>query len=106
MSELELAPEKFDAEVKQAQGAAVVDFFATWCGPCQALAPSIEKLAKEYAGRAKVFKIDTDKGGNVAASYGIRGVPTVIFFKDGKEMNRIVGAVPYDKLSATLQGLI
>jgi thioredoxin 1 len=106
MSQLELDPQQFDASVKNAAGAVVVDFFATWCGPCKALAPAIEKLAQDFAGQANVYKIDTDKGGDIASGFGIRGVPTIIFFKDGKEANRIVGSAPYEKLAATLKAIL
>lgn len=106
MSDLQIKAEEFDAKVKNAGGAAVVDFFATWCGPCKMLAPSIEKLAEAYAGKAGVFKVDTDTAQSLAMQFGIRGVPTVIFFKDGKEANRIVGSVPYDQLEKLLNEIL
>ena len=106
MSELEIAAEDFEEKVLKSNQPVVVDFFATWCGPCKMLAPTIEKLSANYSGKAGVFKIDTDKGQKLATQFGIRGVPTLIFFKNGKEATRIVGFVPYEKLASTLDELL
>ena len=106
MSELEIAAEDFEEKVLKSNQPVVVDFFATWCGPCKMLAPTIEKLSANYSGKAGVFKIDTDKGQKLATRFGIRGVPTLIFFKNGKEATRIVGFVPYEKLASTLDELL
>ncbi len=102
----ELNAEQFEAEVKKSTLPAVVDFSATWCGPCKALAPAIDKLANDYAGKAKVFSMDVDKAQAIATTFGIRGVPTVIFFKNGAEADRIVGLVGYDVLSKKLNAIL
>ncbi len=73
---------------------AVVDFWATWCGPCRALAPVIEQLADENTGKINVYKLDVDENPDVAAKFGIRGIPTVLFFKDGKVVEQSVGVLP------------
>jgi len=103
---IELDPSKFDAEVKQSSLPVVVDFSATWCGPCKMLAPHIDKLASAFEGRAKVFGIDVDKAHALATQLGIRGVPTVIFYKNGVEKDRIVGLVPYEQLEKKLNALL
>jgi len=90
----------WESEILKAQGLVMVDFWATWCGPCRMVAPVVEKLAGQYAGRVKVMKLNTDENPDVASKYGIQGIPTLMFFKDGKKIDQIVGAVP----EATLKG--
>lgn len=80
----------------------MVDFWAAWCGPCKMLAPTIEKLAGEYEGKAVVGKVNTDEETDLAQKYGIMSIPTVIFFKDGKEIDRKVGTMPASAYSAVL----
>ena len=87
-------------------GVMVVDFWATWCGPCRMLGPTIEKLAATYDGKAVVAKVDVDKSEDLAARYGIMSVPTVIFFKDGKEVDRKVGVQPLGAFSDAVDGLL
>jgi thioredoxin 1 len=84
----------FDDEVLKSDKPVLVDFSATWCGPCRQIAPYIDQLADEYAGRAKVAKLDIDDSPKTAARYGIRGVPTLYVFKDGKVVAKQTGAVP------------
>ena len=102
----ELNDNNFDAEVLQAQGVAIVDFWAVWCAPCRMLAPVIEGIADEFAGTVKVCKMDVDGANDVPARFGIRSIPTVLFFKDGQLVDRTVGAVSkaviVDKLNALL----
>jgi len=84
----------FDEEVLKADKPVLVDFTATWCGPCRQIAPFIDQLADEYAGRAKVAKLDIDDSPNVAAKFGIRGVPTLYVFKGGRVVAQQQGAAP------------
>lgn len=81
----------------------MVDFWAEWCGPCQMLGPVIEKLAERYEGRAVVGKVNTDEEQELSMSFGITGIPTVIFFKDGKEIDRLVGVMPPDAFIQVLE---
>ena len=105
MSDLVISAADFDAKVKNSTGAVVVDFFADWCGPCKMLAPVLEKLAADFAGKAAVYKINTDSAQAIATQFGIRSIPTIIFFKDGKEVNRVIGSVPYEKLASEINSI-
>ncbi len=80
----------------------LVDYWATWCGPCKMIAPAIEKLADAYAGKAVVGKVDVDQLTDVAQEAGIMSIPCIIVFQDGVELNRVVGVRPYDALAALL----
>ena len=82
----------FAETIEQHDGLAIVDFWATWCGPCQAIKPIIEKLAEEYEGRVKVAKLDVDSNQMTPMRFGIRSIPSVLFFKDGKHVDTVVGA--------------
>ena len=84
----------------------VVDFWATWCGPCKRLAPVIEELAQEYDGRAVVGKCDVEDDEELAVRFGVRNIPTVVFLKDGKEVDRSVGLVPKQVLEEKLKALL
>lgn len=88
---VELTDDNFEAEVTQ-KGVAMVDFWATWCGPCKKVAPIVEDLAGTYEGKARVYKMDVDQSQGVPARFGIMSIPTIVFFKDGKEVDRVVGA--------------
>jgi thioredoxin 1 len=83
----------FETEIEKHSGLAVVDFWATWCGPCRSIAPIIDSLATEYAGRAKVAKLDVDTNIKTASRFNVRSIPTILFFKDGKLVDQVVGAV-------------
>jgi thioredoxin 1 len=87
----EFTDQNFENEVLQSKEPVLVDFWAEWCMPCRMLAPTIEKIAKEYAGRVKVGKIDTDSNRDVSIKYGINAIPTVILFKDGQVATKFVG---------------
>ncbi len=93
----------FSTRVEGQQGVTMVDFWAAWCGPCRMIAPIVEELAGEYAGRAQVAKLDVDANPKSAAKFGVRSIPTILFFKDGKLVDQVVGAVPKSALEAKLQ---
>lgn len=90
----------FQREVLEASEPVLIDFTATWCGPCKSIAPFIDQLAEEYQGRLKVAKLDIDDSPNTPANLGIRGVPTLIVFKGGREVARQVGAAPKAKIES------
>lgn len=94
--------QNFESEVINSSTPALVDFWAEWCGPCKALAPLIDELANENAGKINVFKLNVDDNPDIAAKYGIRGIPTLLFFKNGKVANQSVGVSP----KANLQNII
>src|SRR5580704_3904652 len=95
---LEINDLNFETEVLKSQVPFLLDFSAVWCGPCRVLAPVVEKLADEYQGKARVGKLDIDDSPAVASKFGIRGVPTVLVFKDGKESGRHVGVTSKEVL--------
>ena len=97
--------ENFDEEVLKG-GVVLVDFYADWCGPCQMIAPVIEELAGEYEGKAKVVKLDVDASQETAQKYGVMSIPALLFFKDGKEVERLNGALPKDALAEKLDSLL
>jgi thioredoxin 1 len=81
----------------------MVDFWATWCGPCRMIAPIVEQLAETYAGQIKVGKLDVDSNPRTAAQYGVRSIPTILFLKEGKVVDTVVGAVPRQALETKIQ---
>ena len=103
---LELTKENFQSEIIDADVPALVDFWATWCGPCRAIAPVVEELATQYEGKLKVGKVDVDAQQQLAAEFGIRSIPTLLLFKDGKMAEQIVGAVPKKQLEDKVQGIL
>ena len=98
----------FEREVLKSQSPTVVDFYANWCGPCKAVGPVIDSLSQEYSGRVNFAKIDTDANQSLAARYDIESIPTVMIFREGRIVDRIVGAVPAqvyrNKIDAALGG--
>lgn len=100
---IELTDGNFDAEVLKSDVPVLVDFTATWCGPCKVLAPIVEKLADEFAGKFKVGKLDIDSAPGVTQRYGVRGVPTVIIFKGGEKRAQHVGVTNRETLVKMLE---
>ncbi len=96
----------FDKVVIQSPNFVMVDFWATWCGPCKMVAPIVEELAKEYEGRVTFAKVNTDENPDLASRYNIRGIPTLIFFKEGKVLDQVIGAVPKAQLKAKLDSFL
>ncbi len=94
--------DNFQTEVLDASTPVLIDFFATWCGPCKMLAPLVDKVAQEQTGKLKVVKLDTDITPEIAMNYGIRGVPTLILVKNGQEVARHVGMLDYARLTAMI----
>ncbi|QRK12559.1 thioredoxin [Archangium violaceum] len=100
---IHLGDADFQREVLEAEGPVLVDFTATWCGPCRALSPTMEALATQHKGHLKVAKLDVDDNQGTAQQYGIRSVPTLLFFKQGKVVGQIVGAPPRARLEGAIQ---
>ncbi len=91
---IQLTDESFDHEVLRSDVPVLVDFWAEWCGPCKMMAPTVDAIAAEYAGRLKVAKLDVDSNGGSAMRFNIRGIPTLLLFKEGRVVDMRVGAVP------------
>ncbi|MGO8951723.1 MAG: thioredoxin [Rhodomicrobium sp.] len=92
----------FDTEVKMSDQPVLVDFWAEWCGPCRSVAPILEELSKEFAGKLKVVKLDVDANPKIAQAYNIRGIPSLLLFKNGQVAGQKVGALPKHQLKAWL----
>ena len=93
----------FAEEIEGAEGLAMVDFWAEWCGPCRMVAPVVKQLASEYEGKLKVGKLDVDENQQTAMKFNIRSIPSILFFKDGKHVDTVVGAVPKPMLERKIE---
>ena len=103
MAEIKLTDQNFEQEVLRADLPVLVDFWASWCGPCQMLAPVIAEIAEEYAGKVKVGKVNVDEQPNLANRYGIASIPTVMLFKNGEVVSTSLGYRPKDELETMLK---
>ncbi len=105
-SVVEISGRQWEKEVLQAVGPVMVDLWAPWCGPCRTIAPVVEELSREYQGKVSIFKLNTDENPDVMSRYQVMGIPTLLFFRDGQIVDRIVGAVPKAKLKERLEAVL
>ncbi|HET8579633.1 MAG TPA: thioredoxin [Nitrospiraceae bacterium] len=96
----------WDAEVMKTPGLVMVDFWAVWCGPCQMVAPIVEELASEYAGKLRVMKLNTDENPEIAGRYQVMSIPTILFFKNGRPVEKLVGARPKRQFKEVIDSLL
>ncbi|MFC1569601.1 thioredoxin [bacterium] len=101
-----LSDENFKEEVLESDVPVLVDFWATWCGPCRMVGPIIEEIAEEYAGKAKIGKVNTEDNANLAGEYGVISIPTMLIFKNGKPVDQIIGAVPKEAIKKKIDAAI
>ena len=102
---LQVTDAEFEAVI-QGPGLTVVDFWAEWCGPCKAIAPVLEELAAEFAGRLRVAKLNVDQNRQTPARFGIRGIPTLLFFKDGARVDQLIGSLPKAQIRSKIASLV
>ncbi|MDP2498701.1 MAG: thioredoxin [Candidatus Palauibacterales bacterium] len=100
---IEVDDESFQTEIESADGLAMVDFWAEWCGPCRMVSPIVEELAEEYEGQVKVAKVDVDESQRTAQKFNVRSIPSILFFKDGEHVDTVVGAVPKGQLEEKIE---
>ena len=101
-----LTEDNFKSEVIESSKPVLVDFWADWCGPCRVIAPAIEEIATDYDGQAVIGKLNVDDQPNIAAQYGIRSIPTLLFFKNGELVDQIIGAVPKTQVVGSLEKVL
>ena len=100
---IEVTDESFSDEIENADGLAMVDFWAEWCGPCRMVGPIVEELAGEYSDTVKVAKVDVDENQRTAQRFNVRSIPSILFFKDGEHVDTVVGAVPKGQLEEKIK---
>ncbi len=103
---VKVTSQTWEQEVLKSPGTVMVDFWAAWCGPCQMIAPTIDELAVEYDGKLKVGKLNTDENPDIAGKYQIMGIPTLLFFKDGKLVDKIVGAASKKQFKQKIDSIL
>jgi thioredoxin 1 len=103
---VEVSDATFDQEVLRSEQPVLVDFWAVWCGPCKAIAPIVDGVAAAYAGKLKVAKVNVDENGATPSRYGVRGIPTLLFFKGGKVADQVVGYVPQNVIEEKIQRML
>ena len=103
---LQVTKDTFQEQVVKSATPVLIDFYADWCGPCRVMEPLIEELAKQYDGRAQVVKINIDQNMEIAQQHGVMSIPTFVFYKDGKEQDRLVGSQSKDKLMEVIDRLV
>jgi thioredoxin 1 len=102
----EISDNDFEAKVVKAAGVVLVDFWAPWCSPCKSIAPVLEEISTEYAGKITSVKVNVDDNPKTPTQYNVRGIPNLVFFKGGKVVEQIVGAVPKDQLITVIKKLV
>jgi thioredoxin 1 len=103
---MEVTDTTFEDEVLKSDKPVIVDFWAVWCGPCKMIAPIMEEFAQDYSDKVKIAKVDVDNNPNIAVKFGIRSIPTVLFFKEGKVAEQVIGAYPKSHFEEKLKTLI
>lgn len=103
---LEFTDHNFNEKVIKSDKPVLVDFWAAWCGPCRMVGPVVDELAKEYAGKAEIGKVDVDNNQDISVEFGIRNIPTLLFFKNGEVVDKVVGVVPKEQLKEKLEALL
>ena len=98
--------DNFEFEVLKSDLPVLIDFWAAWCGPCRMIAPIVEELSGEYEGKAKICKLDVDTEQKVAAEFGVRSIPTLLIFNDGKVVDQLIGAVPKEQITEKLDSVL